>query len=236
MVQGGQVEPTTGYWQEILSDATPEAAPPGGIYRFRYPARLPDGRILMLPIRRRPHTPNRGVASLIVNHASFEVVDALAAFMADLARPFEAEVVVGMPTLGLSLAAPMARLLGHRSYVPLGYSRKYWYEDRLSEPVSSITTPQGGRAVYLDPNLIPRLSGRRAVIVDDAISTGSTAVAVLRLLGKTSVRPVGMVFAMSQGGSWTAQLGDEWQGRIRWVFESPLLRAVAGGWAVDAPD
>jgi adenine/guanine phosphoribosyltransferase-like PRPP-binding protein len=235
MVHGGEVEPTTGYWQEILPAGTAQAAPAAGIHRFRYPALLPDGRILMLPIRRRPHTPDRAVASLIVNHASFEVVDALAAFMAELARRFEPEVVVGMPTLGLSLAAPMARLLGHRSYVPLGYSRKYWYEERLSEPVSSITTPQGGRAVYLDPNLVPRLSGRRAVIVDDAISTGNTAVAVLRLLARTSVQPVGMVFAMSQGSAWTVQLGDEWQRRARWVFESPLLRAVAGGWVVDAP-
>jgi adenine/guanine phosphoribosyltransferase-like PRPP-binding protein len=234
MITGGQVEPTTGYWQEILPRDAAPPVPADGVYRFRYPAQLPDGRTLMLPIRRRPHTPGRGVASLIVNHASFKVVDALAAFMAELARPFDPEVVVGMPTLGLSLAAPMARLLGHGSYVPLGYSRKYWYEDRLSEPVSSITTPQGGRAVYLDPNLLPRLAGKRAVIVDDAISTGSTAVAVLRLLAKTSVQPVGMVFAMSQGDAWADPLGDKWRGRVRWVFQSPLLRAVADGWVVEA--
>jgi adenine/guanine phosphoribosyltransferase-like PRPP-binding protein len=227
-----EVEPTTGYWQEILPAGT--ALSDDGVYRFRYPARLPDGRTLMLPIRRRPQAPNRGVASLIVNHASFEVVDALAGFMAALARPFEPEVVVGMPTLGLSLAAPMARLLGHRSYVPLGYSRKYWYEDRLSEPVSSVTTPQGGRAVYLDPNLIPRLSGLRAVIVDDTISSGSTAQAVLRLLSKTSVRPVGMVFAMSQGEAWKTRLDPAWSDRVKWVFQSPLLRAVAEGWVIES--
>ena len=61
-------------------------------------------------------------------------------------------------------------------YVPLGYSRKFWYDDALSEPVHSITSPETGKRLRLDPNLLPLLDRRRTVLVDDAISTGATAV------------------------------------------------------------
>jgi adenine/guanine phosphoribosyltransferase-like PRPP-binding protein len=231
MSQGGFVEPTTAYWQTILPASDGIQGP--GPYRLGYPARLPDGRILMLPIRERLHPPGRAVASLIVNHAAFDVVDALAGFMAELARPLSPDVVVGMPTLGLTLAAPVARLLGHGSYVPLGTSRKYWYQERLSQPVSSITTPQPGKAVYLDPNLLPRLEGRRAVVVDDVISTGSTAAAVIRLLAGAQAQPVGLVFAMCQGDAWRSRLEPPWRGLVSWVFRSPLLRAAPEGWVID---
>ena len=230
------VEPTTDYWQRLLPAGSAAEAGAGSVYRFGYPARLPDGCVLMLPIRRRPHPPGRAVASLIANHASFEVIDALAAFMAEISRPLAPEVVVGMPTLGLTLAAPIARLLGHHNYVPLGYSRKFWYDEGLSEPVSSITTPQAGKNVYLDPNLVPRLAGRRVVVVDDTISSGSTAAAVVRLLARVDADPAGLVFAMCQGDAWRARLDPPWNGRVRWVFRSPLLRAVPGGWAVDYGD
>jgi adenine/guanine phosphoribosyltransferase-like PRPP-binding protein len=231
MAEPGYIEATTDYWQRLLPAGAEAGA--GPVYRFGYPARLPDGRVLMLPIRRRHNAAGGAVASLIVNHASFDVVDALARFMAEIARPQRPEVLVGMPTLGLTLAAPMARLLGHCNYVPLGYSRKFWYEERLSEPVSSITTPQPGKNVYLDPSLVPRLAGRRVLVVDDAISSGTTAAAVVRLLKKVAGDPVGLVFAMCQGEAWRGRLEPPWRERVSWVFRSPLLRAVPGGWAVD---
>lgn len=191
-------EPTTNYWQEILSaDALP--LPPEPPFRNGYPARLPDGRHLMLPIRKRPGPADVDVASLIPNQASFSVISALAGFMAELARPMRAEAVVGMPTLGLALAPQMAAKLCHSNYVPLGYSRKFWYRDELSEPVTSITSPGDGKRVYLDPNLLPRIAGRRIVLTDDTISSGSTATAVLRLFQRVDTEVVGVIFAMKQG-------------------------------------
>lgn len=228
----GWIEPTTEYWQRLLP-AGAEPQGDAGVFRYGYPARLPDGRILMLPIRRRLHPAGRAVASFIANQASFEVIDTLASFMAEIARPLLPEVVIGMPTLGLTLAAPMARLLGHHNYVPLGYSRKFWYEERLSEPVASITTPQPGKAVYLDPNLVPRLAGRRVVVVDDTISSGATAVSVTRLLEKAGADPCGLVFAMCQGDAWRTRLPPHWRDRAFWVFRSPLLRETPDGWVVD---
>ena len=232
MVDDGFVEPTTNYWQELLAPNSVSREAPA--YRYGYPALLPDGRILMLPIRRRLDDPARAVASLIPNQASFEVIDALVGFMAALAEPLRPDIVVGMPTLGLALAPPVAHRLGHRNFVPLGYSRKFWYEDRLSQPVSSITTPDDGKIVYLDPNLVPRLRGRRVLLVDDTISSGTTAKAVLRLLEQTDANVVGLVFAMSQGNAWKSALDPAWRDKVGFVFLSPHLDLTPEGWVINA--
>lgn len=227
------VEPTTDYWQELLSsNALMTEAP----FRYAFPAKLPDGRVLLLPIRQRPDDPSRAVASLIANHASFDVVDALADAMTALARSFEPEVIVGIPTLGLALAPLTAKALGHQNYVPLGYSRKFWYQEDLAEPVRSITSPDAGKHVFLDPNILPRISGKRVVLVDDTISSGITASAVLRLLERVEAKPVGLIFAMSQGNLWREQIDPSAHDKVRAVFFSPLLLASADGWIPEGCD
>src|SRR5580692_6667818 len=112
-------EPTTSYWQTIEPAVPAERlrAP----YQFGYPALLTDGRYLVLPIRRREQK-QRAVASFIANHASFEVLEALADLMAAEVASKAAEVVVGLPTLGLALAPLIAKRLGHTRFVPFGTS------------------------------------------------------------------------------------------------------------------
>lgn len=234
MTEDGFVEPTTHYWQEILP---PEGALHGvTAYRYAYPVALPDGRILKLPIRRRPDDPSRAIASLIPNQASFAVVEALVGFMASIAESLQPDVIAGMPTLGLALAPPVAQRLGHENFIPLGYSRKYWYDAALSEPVHSITSPDDAKTVYLDPNLLPRVNGRRVVVVDDTISTGTTATAVLRLLERAGANVVGLVFAMSQGDAWQAALDAAWREKVRFVFRSPKFLLSPEGWVIDEGD
>src|SRR5262245_52009172 len=172
---GARTRPTTDYWQHLL-DGWPEGKAPRPPYRFDYPVRLPDGRVLVLPLRELPEG-GRAVASLIANQASFNVVSALSNHMAGLARAAGIDIVLGLPTLGLAFAPLVAERLGHARFAPLGYSRKFWYEDALSEPVFSITSPGGEKKLYLDPNIVPLLQGRRICLVDDAISTGSSLLA-----------------------------------------------------------
>ena len=99
---------------------------------------MPDGSALRLPLRDYGEV---AVGGLIVNQASFAVLRRLAAWMAEAARPLGAEVVCGLPTLGHALAPLVAEALGHPNWVAAGYSRKRWYEEALSAPVSSSTTP-----------------------------------------------------------------------------------------------
>lgn len=207
-------------WQEFSDEAEP--APWGETY----PAVMPDGRVLRQPIR---DYGDVGVAGLIANQASFAVVRALVGFMAAAVADLRAEVVVGLPTLGQVFAPPLAERLGHSNWVAPGYTRKRWYEEGLSVAIASSTGPEA-RRLWLDPRVVERLAGKRVLLVDDVISTGSSARAGFSLLALVGVRPVGLAVAMDQGGRWRA--GFPADVPVRAGFVTPLLGRVAGGWGV----
>jgi adenine/guanine phosphoribosyltransferase-like PRPP-binding protein len=221
--------PTTPFWQALEPPADDAAlAPP---WRQGVPVRLPCGRVLRLPIRRRPDDPDRAVASLIANQAAFDVVDTLVDAMVDLVRPWAPEAIVGLPTLGMVFAAPLARRLGHVRWLPMGYSRKYWYDEALSVDVASITSPGPGKRLYIDPHQVPLLAaGRRVVLVDDAVSTGTTLLRAWDLLERCGAQVLGAAVAMRQGSAWRSRLGAERASQVLGVFDAPLLRRDGRGW------
>ncbi len=214
------------FWQSLYPAS---GMLPHGPFDGYYPAGLGDGTELRLPIRVLPDG-QHALCSLIVNQASFAVVDVLAARLAAQLEVYAPDVIVGLPTLGLTLADALARRLGHSRYVACGTSRKFWYEERLSVPVASVTTPDEKR-LYLDPHMLPLLQGRRVVLVDDVVSTGRSIVAGLALLRATGVAPVAVACAMLQSQRWRqeaelAGLGE----RLVAVVASPRLCKTAEGW------
>ena len=223
-------EPTTSYWQHIVdAGAVPR---PDAPWQFGYPARLPDGRVLMLPIRPLANEPTHAVASLLLNQAALGVVEVLGGMLAAQLRNLQVDTVVGLPTLGLALASVVARDLDHTRYVPMGYSRKFWYDEALSTPVSSITSPTPGKRIYLDPHLLPLVVGKRVILVDDAISTGTTLQAAWDLLEALGAEVVACGVTMRQGRRWADRIGPARTARLFGVFDSPLLQAVPQGWAL----
>ncbi len=108
------IEPTTTYWQAFQSKDKTSPAP----WKYGYPARLPDSRILMLPIRQIACQPSEAVASLIINQASLSVHDDLGDILAEAVRDLDPEVVIGLPTLGLTLAKVVAQSLGKGTSFP----------------------------------------------------------------------------------------------------------------------
>jgi adenine/guanine phosphoribosyltransferase-like PRPP-binding protein len=206
-----------GFWQAFSSEPLP--GPP---YRDRTSVELAPGQFLVLPIRPLP-APGTAVASFIANQASFTVVDMLTQRMVALAAGLEPDVIVGLPTLGLAFAPGVARGLGHDNYVPLGYSRKFWYRDALSVPIRSITSPNEAKRLYIDPLILPRLAGRRAVVIDDVASTGASLTAVAALLGALGVEIAGCVVAMRQGA-------NDLPRPVLSVFQTPRFVRRPDGW------
>lgn len=206
-------------WQQF--DETPDPGPP---YDARYPARMPDGRYLHLPIR------PIGVAGLIVTQASFPVLHKLVDWMAEAARPVRVEMVLGLPTLGHALASVLAQRLGHPHWVAAGYSRKLWYDEALSVPIRSVTST-AERQLWLDPRMLGRLAGKRVLLVDDVISSGHSAQAGLALLRTAGVEPIGLCVAMAQTQDWRAA----WPANIPVlrVFDTPGLAPSVFGWLPD---
>jgi len=228
-------DPTTDYWQSIVS-AEELSIPQHPPYQRGYPAPLPNGRFLVLPLRAIPKDPDRCVASLIANQASMEVVETLSEMMADSARAFEVDVVVGLPTLGLAFAPLVAKSLGFTRYIPFGYSRKYWYREDLAVPVQSLTTPDHSKMLYVDPNIAGQLRGRRVLVVDDAVSTGQTMVSALKLVTQCEGEVAGIAVAMRQGSSWRERLVDNDGATIplAYVFDSPRMIRRLEGWFPEA--
>lgn len=222
------------FWQKLY---VPETFDVQGVHETFFPATLDDGRQLQLPIR--PLSDKQhALASLIVNQAAFDVVDALSDDLAAKLKVFEPDVIVGLPTLGLTLASEVARKLGHSRYVPLGTSRKFWYEEELSVPLSSITTPDQIKRLYIDPRMLPLLDGRRIALVDDVISSGTSIVAALNLLNSRALKPVVIGAAMLQTQRWRApleQIGTEFAEMTRGCFTTPMLKhGDNGGWIIAA--
>jgi adenine/guanine phosphoribosyltransferase-like PRPP-binding protein len=194
------------FWQEIHPPGSFVRQPDTGHTGF-FPAEFDDGRQLQLPIRELADGVH-GLASLIVNQASFPVEEALCAGLAEKAAPFAPDIVVGLPTLGLTLARGTAAMLGHSRYVPLGTSRKFWYREDFSVPLSSITSPGHAKRLYVDPRMLPLLRDRRVLLVDDVISSGTSIVAALQLLAQCGVTPVAIGTAMLQSDRWKAKLAE----------------------------
>ena len=211
------------FWQSFAPHA-----PARDTYDDVYPAPMPDTRALDLPLR---DFGDFAVAGLIINQASFAVLDQLATWTAERCEAWGAEVVVGLPTLGHTLAAAVARSLGHANWVAPSTTRKNWYDDALSAPLRSITASVGGananRRMWLDPRLLSRLQGRRVLLADDVISTGSSARAGLELLRAAGVVPVGLAVAMVQGHRWQESWPDI---PVAGAFRTPLFDRTAAGW------
>lgn len=218
------------FWQETFPAGTFES---DGPFTDRFPAALPDGRQIALPIRTLPDK-RHGLASLIINQASFPVQDALAEALAARLAPFRPEIVVGLPTLGLTLASAVARALGQSRFVPLGTSRKFWYDEALSVPLSSITSPGQAKRLYVDPRMLDLLKDARVAIVDDVVSSGVSMVAAIELMSIAAVDPVCLGCAMLQTERWKEQIAPSHLERMRGVFTTPLLASRQGVWAVDS--
>ncbi|MBB4571216.1 phosphoribosyltransferase [Rhizobium leucaenae] len=217
------------FWQEIHP---PHSFDASGEFHDFYVAELPDGRQLRLPIRVLADG-NHALASLIINQASFSVQEALAEALAAGLAAHDVDVVTGLPTLGLTLASAVARALGHQRYAPLGTSRKFWYREDLSVALSSITTPDQEKRLYIDPRMLPLLRGRRVALIDDVISSGASIVSGLELLAACGIEPVVIGAAMLQSERWRERIdatGKAWSERIIGVFSTPILERSGSGW------
>ncbi len=216
------------FWQELHAPGTFDPMEERADFHV---AELPDGRQLRLPIRVLADG-EHALASLIVNQASFTVLEALAETLAERIAAYDIDVVAGLPTLGLTLAAAVARVLGHARYVPLGTSRKFWYRDELSVSLSSITTPNQDKRLYIDPRMLPLLQGKRVALIDDVISSGTSIVSGLSLLSSCEIEPVVIGAAMLQSDRWRERIdadGKQWSARIVGVFSTPILEQSENG-------
>jgi adenine/guanine phosphoribosyltransferase-like PRPP-binding protein len=212
---------------------TTAEAPKAKCFATSYPVRLGDGSHLILPLKPLPMG-DKAIALLMANETSFEIEHRIVERLAGLVRAAVPDAVVGIPTLGLTYASRVAEAIGLPDFVALGHSRKFWYDDALSEVAASSTSPDQNKRVYLDPALLNRVHRRRIVIVDDVLNTGGTMTAAVRLLHHARAEVVAIIAVLTEGWDWhraLARIDQALPGKVRALGHIPLFGAVSGGWA-----
>jgi adenine phosphoribosyltransferase len=101
-----------------------------------------------------------------------EIVEAAARGLARRLQAVELDVLVTAETKSVPLVYALARELG-KPWVVLRKQYKPYMGETITASTDSITTGHT-QTLHLDEKDVPFVAGRRAVIVDDVISTGST--------------------------------------------------------------
>lgn len=100
------------------------------------------------------------------------VVKAAAAALAERLKETPADVLVTAEAKGIPLIYEMSALMG-LPYIVLRKTYKSYMGEAISAVTKSITTGNS-QTLYLDEKDIAIVSGKRVLLVDDVISTGST--------------------------------------------------------------
>lgn len=125
------------------------------------------------------------------------VVKAAAAALAERLRDTPADVLVTAETKGIPLIYEMSALMG-LPYVVLRKAYKTYMGDALSANTVSITTGQP-QTLYLDEKDRALLSGRRIILTDDVISTGSTLQGMKKLVAEAGGTVTGIAAVFTEG-------------------------------------
>jgi adenine phosphoribosyltransferase len=143
------------------------------------------------------------------------------------------EVVVGAATLGIPVAIETARHLGVDRYVILQKSPKHHLADALFREVRSVTSA-GSQRLMLDRRMVPHLAGRRVLVVDDVVATGSSLAAILSLVREAGGIVAGIGVVLTEAHAWRGVLGGD-ADKVRGLGHIPQF-SIAEGRAVVRPE
>ena len=76
-------------------------------------------------------------------------------------------------------------------------------------PFMTRPSPGNGLRLLLDVATVPLLKGKRVVVVDDVVASGSSLKGSLELVRKTGAEVVGIGVILTEAGDWQAVLGDD---------------------------
>jgi adenine phosphoribosyltransferase len=148
--------------------------------------------------------------------------------LAERLAPLSPDVVVGAATLGIPVAMEVTRALGLDRYVVVQKSPKIHLGDALTRTITSITS-KGEQRLLLDRAAVPLLAGRRVVVVDDVVATGSSLKGTIDLVRDAGGDVVGVGVILSEAHDWTEKLGGD-AAMVRALGHIPQFRPGADGW------
>ncbi|NLW79182.1 MAG: adenine phosphoribosyltransferase [Ruminococcaceae bacterium] len=121
------------------------------------------------------------------------------------------DVIVTAEAKAIPLAYEMSRQSG-KKYIPARKGKKNYMQDPVVIEVESITT-KGKQSLCIDRPDLDYLNGKRALIVDDVISTGGSLKAMEAIVAQSTATVVARAAVLAEGSA--AQRDDI-------VFLAPL--------------
>jgi adenine/guanine phosphoribosyltransferase-like PRPP-binding protein len=122
--------------------------------------------------------------------------------------PLQPDIIVGAATLGIPIAIEVTRAIGLDHYVILQKSPKLHLANALEQRISSITS-KGEQRLLLDQEAVPLLSGKRIVVVDDVVASGSSLKGALALVRRAGGNVVGVGVVLTEARDWERVLGAD---------------------------
>lgn len=166
-------------------------------------------------------SPELSIALFMTIDHGVQLVEQAGAELAEHFRAARPDIVAAPATLGIPVVIAVTRALGLDDYLVLQKSAKVHLGDALTEQAGAITSTDSS-VLRLDRARIPAVAGRRVLLVDDVISTGSSAAAALRLLERAGADVVGVGALLAEGDGWPAAL-DPYGDRLHALGRIPLF-------------
>lgn len=164
------------------------------------------GEMIELPLIEAEN--GRAIALLMVIDRGMRFVERAGQALAKRFAPLKPDLIVGSATLGIPVAMEVTRALGIDQYVILQKSPKFHLADALVEEVRSVTST-GVQRLLLDREAIIRLQGKRVIVVDDVVATGSSMAAAMRLVRRAGAEIIAAGTILSEGQDWRHALGRD---------------------------
>lgn len=165
-----------------------------------------QGYPLDLPIV--PINPEFAISLMMVIDLGVKFGEHIGKCLAEKIARLRPDIIVGPATLGIPVAIEVTRALGLDQYVVLQKSPKLHLSDALEYKLTSITS-KGEQRILLDRAAIPLIKGRRVVVVDDVVASGSSLKAALELVREAGGEIVGAGVILTEAQEWREVLGED---------------------------
>jgi adenine phosphoribosyltransferase len=145
-----------------------------------------------------------------------------------LIRPFEPEILVTIEAKPIALGYEICKHLGIKDMVVARKTDKACDMGDIQENISSITG--GDHTIKLRSYQVELLRGKRAVLFDDVVSTGSTMAGLRSLTRKAGAEVICVASVWVEGCSYLPFFQEEIKtGKFINLFNLPVLKKTLNG-------